>query len=237
MMRGAMGERIACKMCGSGFAQYGSGRRAFCRECTARADREIAARPAVKCRECGSEFSAPSRSFRYCSDACRTEFVRRYNREYQRRYLADPEKRAVALARTRASAAARAARRGGGRPPQRQPQRPMRADPNAEPSVCGLCGSGFAPYGHTHHAYCKKCTARADREIARTLRADCKACGRAFSATNRNVRYCSAACRADGVRRSHLESRRRIESDPEKSALAAAQRRACSAARRGDAGR
>ena len=226
-----MDGRTACRICGSSFEQHGGRRRVFCRECTARADRAIAARPAAQCRECGGRFSAPSRSFRYCSDACRTEAGRRYNREYQRRYLTDPGKRAMALARTRASASARRARQAGGMRPPRQPRPPQRANPKAEPSVCRLCGRSFAPYAHTHHAYCRRCTAKADREVAKTLRADCRECGKAFSATNRNVHYCSKECRAGGTRRSHRESRRRIKADPEKRALAAAQSRARNARR------
>ena len=231
-MRGAMPGPAACLLCGRIFERHGrGGLRAYCKRCTARADREVAVRPVVQCGECGSEFSAPRRSFRYCSDACRTETARRRNLEHQRKYMADPEKRAITAARARAAAAARAARKGGGGPPRRRP--PPRADPNAEPSVCRLCGRSFGQHGRGLRAYCKRCTARADREAGRTLRAKCKECGKAFSTARRSVRYCSDGCSAEGLRRSYRESKRRIKADPEKRALAAAQGRAWSAAHRG----
>ena len=230
-MRGAMPGPAACLLCGRIFERHGrGGLRAYCKRCTARADREIAVRPVVQCGECGSEFSAPRRSFRYCSDACRTEAARRRNLEHQRKYMADPEKRAITAARARAKAA-RAARKGGGGP-QRRAASP-RAGPNAEPSVCRLCGRTFAQHGRGWRAYCKGCTAKFDREAGRTLRAKCKECGKAFSTARRSVRYCSDGCSAEGLRRSYRESKRRIKADPERRALAAAQGRAWSAAHRG----
>ena len=229
--RAAMSDRAACRVCGRDFAPYGRRRRVYCKKCAAKADKAIVLDPVVKCRECGRKFSAPSRSFRHCSDACRAEGARRYNREYMRRYLTDPQKRATALARNRASAAARAARKRGGRPPQKQAL--PRADPNAEPSVCGLCGRTFVQYGRGVHAHCKRCTARADREVDKPPHTKCKECGKALTTTSRRVRYCSKACSAEGLRRSRRESRRRIKADPEKGALAAAHRRARNAARGG----
>ena len=232
-MRGAMSVRPACRLCGRNFAPYGRGRaRTFCRRCAARADREAARTLHVDCKACGKGFAAASRTVRYCSDECRAEGARRLNIEYQRKYKADPERRAIATARTRASAAARAARKRGGRPPQKRP--PMRVDPNAEPSVCRLCGRTFAQYGHTPcNAYCKRCAARADREITRMVDAKCRACGKAFTAAGRTFHYCSKACRADGARRGRRESRRRLRADPAKRALAEAQERLSRAARRG----
>ena len=169
--------------------------------------------------------------------------MRRYNREYMRRYVADPEKRAICAARTRASAAARRARaredkegRGQGRPRQAGPGAASR--PRAAPSgtgVCALCGRAFAQYGRTAHSYCKRCTAKADREIARVLRVDCRECGKGFSTTNRIVRYCSDACRAAGKRRGKRKSDRERMADPKKRALAAARIGARKAARSGGA--
>ena len=122
-----------------------------------------------------------------------------------------------------------------------RPLPPRRADPNAEPSTCRLCGSGFALYGHTHHAYCRRCAAKADREIARTLRARCKACGGRFSTSSRLVRYCSDECRAEGLRRSRIKSALKRMAGPGKRAVEAAQageRRAASRPkRRGGAAR
>ena len=233
-MRCAMPVRTACRLCGRTFAPYGRGARTFCRRCAARADREAARTLRMDCKECGKGFVASRRSDRYCSDECRAEAARRRSREGQRRYVADPEKRAIALARTRASAAARAARKRGGRPPQRHA--PPRADPNAGPSVCGLCGRTFAQYGRSNrHAYCRRCTARADSEVGRTLRAKCAECGGRFSTASRTVRYCSDECRAGSARRAVRERDRRFKADPARRVLAEAQKRALRAAHRAGA--
>ena len=226
-----MAGSAACRQCGRSFEPYGGHYRVYCKECTAKADKAIAKETAVQCKECGKEFAAPSRSFHFCSDACRAEGARRYHREYRRKYMADPAKRATAMAYIRASAAARRARKRGGRPPQKQAL--PRVDPNAEPTVCRLCGRTFAQYGRGVHAYCKRCTAKADREIARTVHAKCRECGKRFTAATRNARYCSDKCRADGAQRGRRESIRRVEADPEKRSRLAAQSRSYRAARRG----
>ena len=188
----------------------------------------------MHCKVCGKAFATKLRSAKYCSDACRAEATRRYNRECMRRYLADPEKRAIILARTRAAAAARRARERGGHPPKAR-RSAGRAAPAAAPKsdTCRLCGRSFAQYGGASHAYCKRCTAKADRAIAKALRVDCKTCGKAFSTTNRSVRYCSDACRAEGQRRGKRELNRKRMADPERRAIARAHMRAWSAARRG----
>ena len=224
-------QAATCVLCGTSFAPYGRGSRTFCKRCAARADRRAARTHRADCKACGKRFAAASRSFRYCSDECRADGVRRRNREHQRKYMADPERRAIAMARARAYTAARASRERGGRPPQPQP--PMRADPNAEPTVCRLCGRTFAQYGRTNrHVYCKRCTAKADRDAGRTLRTECRTCGGRFSTASRAARYCSDECRAEGKRRATQESDRRFKADPERRALAAAQNRARNAARR-----
>ena len=230
-----MAEPVACRQCRRSFEPYGGHHRVYCKECTDKADKAIAQAPVVQCRECGAKFSPPNRSFHFCSDACRADGLRRYNREYRRRYMTDPKKRATAIARTRASAAARRSRKRDGRPPR--PQAPSRVDPNAEPSACRLCGRTFVQYGLGIHAYCKRCTAKADREIARTVQAKCKECGNRFVASTRNARYCSDECRAEGARRYSRESRLKAEADPEKGAVWAALRRARRTARAGSAGR
>ena len=221
----------ACRLCGASFAPYGRGPRVYCRRCAARADRDAARALRADCRVCGKGFAAARRSDRYCSVPCRAEAARRRNLEHQRKYMADPEKRAMTAARARAAEAARAAREGGGRRPDER-QAP-RANPSAEPSTCRLCGRGFEQYGRGWRAYCRRCTSKADRAVAARLRAKCKECGKAFTTSNRAVRYCSDGCRAEGLRRSGRRSKGRIKADPEKRALAAAQRRAWSAARRG----
>ena len=230
------GPDAACNLCGRTFAPHGrGGARTFCRRCTARADREAGRPLRMDCKACGKGFSASRRTDRYCSDACRAEGARRRSREGQRRYVADPEKRAINAARNRVASAARAARARGGRPPRRQAM--WRADPNAEPSTCRLCGRAFAQYGGSNrHAYCKRCTAKADREIARTLREKCRACGKRFSTTSRNVYYCSDECRAEGARRSRHRRNLRLKAEPEKRALVEAQRRASGASRRAGKG-
>ena len=227
-----MAGPVSCRQCGTSFEPYGGHYRVYCKVCTAKADSAIATSLHIKCKECGKKFAAASRSVRYCSDECRTRSVRRCGRDYQRRARADPEKRAIILARVRASAAARAARKRGGRPPQPQP--PMRADPNAEPTVCRLCGRTFAQYGNTNrHVYCKRCTSKADRAVAKRPHASCKECGKALATANRCVRYCSDECRADGVRRVRRESSRRRMADPERRAINAAHVRAWHAAHAG----
>ena len=235
---GAMsGQAAVCDLCGASFAPHGRGGGAFCRRCAARADREAGRPLRMDCKACGKRFSPPRRNIRYCSDACRAEGARRRSRESQRRYVADPEKRAINAARNRVAAAARRALKRGGGPPTRRPAL-LRADPNAEPSVCGLCGRRFAQYGRSsRHGYCKRCTARADREVGRTLRAKCAECGGRFSTTSRAIRYCSDECRAEGLRRSQRKSDRRRKADPRKRALAEARKRALNAARRGGVAR
>ena len=182
------------------------------------------------CKECGKRFATTSRVVRYCSDRCRAEGRRHSRREYMRMYRADPQKLAMVLARGRAAAAAKAASKRGGRPPQPRP--PMRVDPNAAPSTCRLCGRTFEQYGRGGHAYCKGCTAKADREIAATQHIKCRACGKAFTTASRVVRYCSKACSAEGVLRTQRTSQRKIKADPEKRAIVAARKRVQNAARR-----
>ena len=224
--------QLKCLLCRRSFEARGRGRRAYCKQCNAKADAAIGRKTHADCKECGKRFVAARSTSRYCSPECRTAALRRYNREYQRRTMADPEKRAIILARNRASAAAaRAAGREGGASPG-PPKAPQRANTKAEPSICGMCGRSFFPYGRANHAYCKRCTAKADREIARRLHAKCKECGKAFATANSNVRYCSKACSANGARRSRRESRRRRMADPERRAIESAYVRAWYAAQR-----
>ena len=201
----------------------------------------------VDCKECGKAFSTSSRSARYCSDGCRAEAGRRYSREYMRKYMSDPDKRAMMLARTRAAAANRRAKEGKEGRRQRRlrekerqrrlaaagggTERPPRAEAS-KPTSCGLCGRSFEPYGRAHHAYCKRCTAKADKEIARVLRINCKECGKAFSTSNRAVRYCSAECRAEGRRTQDRRHMHESAADPEKHAIRLARTRAWAASRR-----
>ena len=184
-----------------------------------------------KCKACGKAFHTKTRSIRYCSEACRTEARRRLNLEYNHRYMADPAKRAIVLARTRAAAAARRARMRGGRPPPPPP--PLRGMKKGKPTTCGLCGRTFAPTGRGRRAaYCKRCTAKADREIRREMTVHCKACGKAFATASRSVRYCSDECSAEGRRMNDRESMRRRSADPERRAARAARIRARNAAYR-----
>ena len=231
----ASGRQTACGLCGRAFEQYGGsgGRRAYCKECAARADKAVSSAPVVQCKECGKKFTAPSRRHHYCSTACRDEFARRRNRDNSRKYMADPERRAMALARSRLYGAASRARNRGGRrkPGMGGTKRPTRAADASKRFACGLCGRTFAPYGHgSRPSYCKRCRDRADREIARVLRVDCKACGGKFSTTNRLVRYCSDACRTAGRTVRDREYIRAYLADPEKRAVRLARRRALHAA-------
>ena len=84
-----MSTRTACKLCGRSFERRErDGRRVYCEQCTAKADKAIAGKLHVKCKECGKALATTSHRVRYCSKACSAEYARRYNREYQRRALA-----------------------------------------------------------------------------------------------------------------------------------------------------
>ena len=102
--------------------------------------------------------------------------------------------------------------------------------------ACLVCGRAFAPYGRGRHVYCKRCKGRADRSIGRTVRAQCKECGSAFTATSRAVQFCSDACRLEARRRYFREYKRRQMADPQYRAMAAARMRASHARCRGGAG-
>ena len=103
----------------------------------------------------------------------------------------------------------------------------------AGPTSCSLCGRSFEPRSRTgRHAYCGRCAAKADREIARTLSVDCKECGKPFSTRTRSVHYCSDACRTAAARRRNSEYQRRYAADPVKRALMLARTRVAAAARR-----
>ena len=258
-MHGPMARTGACRLCGNGLdPRRGAGRRSYCEGCAAKADKKAAQRPRVDCKECGKAFSTMTRTVRYCSDACRAAAARRSNNENQRRYAADPKNRAIKLARARVSAAARRARDraggvvvvgGGGENPPPPPTLPLPPPPRratrdaegpgrnataAEPYACALCGRSFAPYGSgARPVHCKRCRAKADKEIGKKLAVNCKECGKKFSTPNRIVKYCSTKCRAAGRSRISRESSRRRMADPEARALVAARWRAWDAARRG----
>lgn len=70
-MPGALPEPITCRLCSRSFAPYSGTRPVYCKQCAARADREIARVWRVKCRECGNAFSTRSRAVFYCSAPCR----------------------------------------------------------------------------------------------------------------------------------------------------------------------
>ena len=191
--------------------------------------------PRVDCKECGKTFSTKTRAVRYCSDACRA--AHRIDAETRRRHNADPEKRVLRLARARAyNADRKAGERGDKRPPRagRGAASPKRNAKSVEPYACALCGRDFVPYGGgAHPVHCKRCAARADKEIGRKRTLDCKECGARFSTPNRAVRYCSKVCSAAGQRRSTRERALRRMADPEKRAVDLARRRAWAAAHRG----
>ena len=101
-------------------------------------------------------------------------------------------------------------------------------------ATCRVCGRDFAPHRRAGlHAYCKRCTAKADKEIARRISVDCKECGKTFPTKTRSVRNCSAKCRADTLRRAARERYHRDMADPEKHTLATARSRARYTARKG----
>ena len=105
--------------------------------------------------------------------------------------------------------------------------RPRRSAAAAEPYACALCGRDFAPYGGGRHpVHCKRCSAKADREIGEERTLNCKECNKKFTTSNHTVRYCSAKCRTDTRRRVALERYHSRMADPEERALAAARQRA-----------
>ena len=168
-----MARPAACALCGRDIEPHDRGSRpACCKRCIAKTDREIARMPRVDCRECGKALSTRTRAARYCSDACRSPAARRARAEGRRKYAADPEKRALQLARLRRSAAARGAReRGDKRPPRasRGVKSPKPSQGSDEPYPCALCGRYFAPHGGRgrRQVHCKRCRAKADKEIGR----------------------------------------------------------------------
>ena len=99
-------------------------------------------------------------------------------------------------------------------------------------AACILCGASLEPHGGGRRVYCERCTAKADRDVASAIDAECKECGKAFSTKNRLVRYCSDKCRFEGKRRLKREYRSRYLADPEKHAMYLARMRAASARRR-----
>ena len=107
----------------------------------------------------------------------------------------------------------------------------------AKPPACRLCGREFDPPRRSgSRVYCKRCTAKADREIAKTLSVDCKECGKAFPARTRAARYCSVECRSAAARRANAESQRRYRADPQSNARNLALARASAARRAAERG-
>ena len=239
-MRAAMARPIARRLSGQGLAQHGGASHTRHKEYAAKSGGKAGGTLSIDCKECGREFSTNTRASRYCSDDCRLDGRRRRVRESTRRYMADPEKHAIALARSRANDARRRKQAGMGkrRLHAGHGAGAAAATTAAAPSkqaTCRLCGRSFAKYGGTRHAYCKECTARADRKVGRVMRVQCAQCGKEFSTTHSRVRYCSAACGAEARRiRDREHSQRRLV-DPEKRAGPAAHARAAGARRSRDA--
>ena len=230
-----MARQVACKACGKTFAPHGRMPRSHCKRCSAKADRAAAKAITAKCRVCGTQFTARTRTACYCSAECRARGNREYIRKYMRRYIGDPEKRALKLARARVASASRRAGKKGGGTEQPQPKgTPAGRDAMSLPdnatgpktAACGLCGRTFAPYGGATHVNCKQCRAKMDAEINRVFDVNCKACGKRFTTANRSVRYCSTECRAAGKRRSDLKYDHMRSTDPEKHAMRLAHMRA-----------
>lgn len=96
--------------------------------------------------------------------------------------------------------------------------------------ACKLCGRNFKLYGGGYRSYCNRCMDKAGGKIHRVLSVKCAACGKKFSTARSIARYCSDGCRAEGKRRSNLESYRRRMADPEKRALTRARGRLAAAA-------
>ena len=99
--------------------------------------------------------------------------------------------------------------------------------------MCRLCGRDLEPHRRPGSSvYCRRCVARADREVAKTASEDYRECGRTFPTRTRSIHYCSDACRAGAARRARAETQRKRDADPEKRALRLARTRTWAAARR-----
>ena len=194
----------ACRLCGGTIATGRGGRAVYCDPCRTRINKEASSRRAA-CVECGAAFLAPSRSVRYCSDACREKgYGRRGQRAPRQRPLPPHDgtgacrvcgKKFRAPTRIVKYCSDECRRQGymRGRRSSARPRAPERAE-------CRSCGKEFAVEGR-----------------AGTPRV-----------------YCSPGCRADGRRAKTREYMRRYLADPEKRAAhivrgteaAAAKRRA-----------
>lgn len=96
-----------------------------------------------------------------------------------------------------------------------------------ERATCRLCGRSFGHYAGTRTAHCKRCAAKAEREIARVIRTKCKECGKAISTTKRTVRYCSDPCRDASYARIRNAPRRDSQKPPPSSSRGPVKCRAC----------
>ena len=99
-------------------------------------------------------------------------------------------------------------------------------------AACRLCGRSFEQHGKGRRAYCERCTAKADRAVARENNTECKECGKRFSRTSRFRAYCSDKCRTEGGRRRIREYMRGYMADPEKRAMCLARIRMSAAKRK-----
>ena len=173
----------------------------------------------VKCGECGGAFQTPIRSVRYCSDACR-----------QRGYAARGNRSRLRLPPHAWTAECRECGRA-----FRTPNRAIRYC--SEPCR----GKGYARHGRAPPPPLSRQGPRPSRAPApASVECKCRECGRPFM-TDRGPGkprvYCSAACRADGLRARAREGMRRYLSDPRKRALQAARVGAIQARRRAEAAR
>ena len=99
-------------------------------------------------------------------------------------------------------------------------------------AACRLCGKSFESRGKGRSHYCRQCTARTDRAVAREKNTECKECGKRFSKTTRFRAYCSDKCRIEGGRRRIREYMRGYMADPEKRAMCLARIRVSAAKRK-----
>ena len=75
--------------------------------------------------------------------------------------------------------------------------------------ACRLCGRDVVARGRPgpRPTFCKRCTAKADREAAKVLRVRCKECGKKFTTAHRGVRYCSDSCRRAAAKKQRASRR------------------------------
>lgn len=153
------------------------------------------------CLVCGKSFEPRNTVQKYCSQDCRDEVRRRYNRElYRARSNFKPEVRSCVICGKKfltrndkqicCSSECRKVYH------KKYPEPKRRA--HDEPSVlatCPICGNNFVKSFHTQK-FCPDCRNKPNnaRGKASALKIACKHCGKKFVPRNANQRFCCKSC-------------------------------------------